>query len=114
MGKEVSIALHTPAAAFSLSNRAGDLLREMPSPGKGRHKIALRFTVDRDIFQDLTIQYDYFSQRIQQLAFLNPGAKLIHLDYRSSERQKQAVRFVTFCSPTCSIPVRLVGSAVHP
>ncbi len=46
------------------------------------------FLPDREIFPDITISYDYVASRLRELAFLNPGLKIVLRDERTDKEEE--------------------------
>ena len=46
------------------------------------------FLPDREIFPDITISYDYVANRLRELAFLNPGLRILLRDERTDKEEE--------------------------
>ncbi|BAT70814.1 DNA gyrase subunit B [Thermosulfidibacter takaii ABI70S6] len=46
------------------------------------------FLPDKEIFPDITISYDYVASRLRELAFLNPGLRIVLRDERTDKEEE--------------------------
>ena len=46
------------------------------------------FLPDREVFPDITISYDYVASRLRELAFLNPGLRIVLRDERTDREEE--------------------------
>lgn len=53
----------------------------------------ITFFPDREIFEDISFDFQYLVQRFRELAFLNKGIKIVAEDHRGKEKTKEVLNF---------------------
>jgi len=53
----------------------------------------ITFYPDREIFEDINFDFQFLTQRLRELAFLNKGIKIIAEDHRDKEKKKEVFNF---------------------
>jgi len=53
----------------------------------------ITFFPDREIFEEISFDFQYLVQRLRELAFLNKGVKIVAEDHRGKEKTKEVLNF---------------------
>jgi DNA gyrase subunit B len=68
---------------------------EKISPTKDKEKTGtvITFRPDKEIFEDIDFDYDTVKHRLQELAFLNRGVKIVLIDERGEEKKAETLEY---------------------
>lgn len=95
LSNDISIAIHDLPTIFLLSGRQGNFDIATSTSEEDKNVVIISFTADKEIFKDFEIEYEQINGFLRQFAYLNSGLKIISIDKRTDELQKNVFNYPT-------------------
>jgi DNA gyrase subunit B len=86
--EKIEIIVNDFPNKLSLNGKKGDYVISQILTKDKNNTISIDFILDKDIFKDLEIIYEYLNSFLKQFSYLNPNLKIVSIDKSKSEEQK--------------------------
>ncbi|MBI3793878.1 MAG: DNA topoisomerase (ATP-hydrolyzing) subunit B [Nitrospinae bacterium] len=89
LSEKFDIEIRRDGAVYTQQYSKGKPLSPLKQIGDAQSRgTKIRFTADSSIFEETIFNFDYLSQRLRELAFLNSGIRINILDERSEKKHE--------------------------